>query len=165
MLKKTETGVEVLLTGDKGLDKGLLWSAVLGLFALLVAVVASLFDVRYALGALFTLAVACFFFNRYKAARQRTFVITGKVVVSAFALSYDVMGKKHSLAFSEALAVVSDETGLLLTDKDKSVRLAGFDSETEKNVVKAVLLGSQVQTRAVNVRMQDTPPTSGEMLK
>ncbi|MDO4427427.1 MAG: hypothetical protein Q4B88_04790 [Moraxella sp.] len=159
MLKKTETGVEVLLTGKSGFDKGFLWSAVLGLFALAVAVVASLFDVRYALGAIFALAVASFFFNRYKAKKQRTPTITGKVVVSAFALRYEMLGKQHSLVFGDTLSIVSDELGLLLIDKDKSARLTGFESEAEKNVVKAVLLGKEIYTRAVNVCMQETPRT------
>lgn len=147
MLTLTDDGVQITLANKRSNT----WTiAMLMLvFAVGVAVAIAVLPNRYAILAVFGLAFVCFLFNRY---RQKGVVIgAGKVLIKPFCVCYE--GKDY--VFSQSLGVDDDKNGLRLTDgtPPKTVLIQGFESEKERQVAKAVLLGKGVVGNKVAVRM------------
>lgn len=146
MLTLTDDGVQITLTGTK---KSNFLAVAVAIVALLVVVAVITLPVRLAIFAVFLFAVLCFCFNQY---RQKGVVIgAGKVVIHPFCVCYE--GKNY--AFDRSLRVDDDGRGLRLTDgtQPKAVLIEGFDSEKERQVAKAVLLGQGVLGNKVAVKM------------
>lgn len=150
MLKLTDTGVEIRLTGTPTPNYAFVFSGILGVFALLVAYLAITQPVGVAIGGMFGLAVGCFLFNRYKEQIKNQPICNGTIVARAGHL--DLSGQLIDLSQSTNIEI--HDNLLIIKDNHKSWQIGGFDNEKEMVVLKAVLLGQEITQRNANIRMQ-----------
>lgn len=147
MLKLTDTGVQIHLTGTQTANYALIFATVLGLFALVVAYLAMTQSVVIAIGGLFALAVGCFFFNLYKE-KLKNMPINGGIIL---ACPFELTINGQTTTLSKQVQITDDNGILTIVDGKHRWQLSGFENDKEKQVLKAVLLGQTIQGRGVQV--------------
>lgn len=150
MLKLTDTGVEIRLTGTPAPNYALVFAGLLGVLALIVAYLAITQAVAIAIGAIFMLAVGCFCFNHYKEKLKNQPICGGTLIAQAGQL--DLNGQLIQLS---ANANIEINNNLFIIQDKKSVwHIGGFDNEKEMAVLKAVLQGETIGKKFANIKLQ-----------
>lgn len=152
MLKVLEDGVEITLNG-KDKNPLFLFSSILVICAILVAVVAMVAPVEMTLLAFFGLACLILGFNIYKNKLSKQMLIsTGVLTIKNQELQF--LGRKILLS-KNAQIIMLDEN-LTIMDLDKTWVFSGFDSQKELEVAHCVLQGKMLQKQAKSIRLNDT---------
>lgn len=152
MLKVLEDGVEITLNG-KDKNPLFLFSSVLVICAILVAVIAMVAPVEMTLLAFFGLACLILGFNIYKNKLSKQMLIsTGVLTIKNQELQF--LGRKILLS-KNAQIIMLDES-LTVMDLDKTWVFSGFDSQKELEVAHCVLQGKMLQKQAKSIRLNDT---------
>lgn len=152
MLKVLEDGVEITLNG-KDKNPLFLFSSILVICAILVAVVAMVAPVEMTLLAFFGLACLILGFNIYKNKLSKQMLIsTGVLTIKNQELQF--LGRKILLS-KNAQIIMLDES-LTVMDLDKTWVFSGFDSQKELEVAHCVLQGKMLQKQAKSIRLNDT---------
>lgn len=161
MLKLTDNGAKITLKATpKSADNGLFWfGAVLLIGAVAVAVVMSLFPVRYSIAALGLLVLASFVFNlkRQQQKKAQSGIIQGGILwVKSGELVHDCHGRREQIALTADDSISQTGTQLSITsvNAEPKYQISGFDSEQEAAAAKAILQGQALQKRNVNIKLQ-----------
>lgn len=154
MLKLTDTGVEIRLTGTPAPNYALVFAGLLGVLALVVAYLAITQAVAIAIGGIFVLAVGCFCFNLYKEKLKNQPICGGTLIAQAGQL--DLNGQLIKLSPTTKIEI--NNNLFTIQDKKNAWHIGGFDNEKEMAVLKAVLQGEQIGGRAVAIKMGQSTP-------
>lgn len=150
MLKLTDTGVEIRLTGTPAPNYALVFAGLLGVLALVVAYLAITQAVAIAIGGIFVLAVGCFFFNHYKEKLKNQPICGGTLIAQAGQL--DLNGQLIKL--SQTAQININNNLLTIQDKKSVWHIGGFDNEKEMAVLKAILQGETIGKKFANIKLQ-----------
>lgn len=149
MLRLTDTGVEICLTGTPTPNYALVFAGVLGVLALVVAYLAITQSVAIAIGGIFALAVGCFLFNNYKEKLKNKPICGGTIIAQAGQL--ELNGQLIKLS---PTAKIDISNNLLTIQDKKSVwQIGSFESDKEMAVLKAVLQGEPIGKNAVSIKL------------
>lgn len=152
MSKASEDGVAVELAESKT-DRNFFMAALLLGFASVMAVLVISMSVQVAIGSVFGLACGCFLFNYYRQIRP-TLITGGTLFVCPFKLIHPSI-KGGILVLDDTTQLSCLDDTLLIFHQDKRWQVAGFESQQELEITKAVLLGRPIGVRKVAVRMAE----------
>ncbi len=156
MLKVLEDGVQITLHG-KDKNPLFLFSSVLVVCAILVAIIAMTSPIQTTLLAFFGLACLIFGFNIYKHKLSKQVVITtGTVVIK----NNQIALQNQTIKLTQDAQISICDDSLNIEDLGRKWVFVGFENQKELEIVQCVLQGRMLQKRVKTIRLNDNNDVS-----
>lgn len=149
MLKVIDDGVIITLTGNNK-SPLLLWSSILVVLAIGVAVVAITTSTRTTIGVMFVFAVLVFIFNIYKnKLSNHGFISTGQLTIK----NHHFISSSHSVKLSDDATITLTQQKLIIRDLGRVWHISGFEQDKELHITKSILEGKALEKRERAIRL------------